>query len=282
MIRSIDEESIHRLCSSQVVVDLATAVKELVENALDAGATMVEIKLRNYGADSIEVSDNGNGISPEDYANIAERHATSKLETYEGLNEVSSYGFRGEALNALCELSENFQVITRRDCDELGAALNFDKLGRLARQIPSPRGKGTTVVVEKLFTPLPVRRAEFVRNIKKHYQKMLRVIQAYALIATKKKIVLTNFASNGVRTGVLATNYCNRLEDNVSLVFGSAFLATLMPLAVEIEGAVKLSGLLSKAGEGVGRGDSERQFIYLDNRPVDLPPLTRMLNEVFR
>jgi DNA mismatch repair protein PMS2 len=129
-IQNIDEESIHRLCSSQVVTDLGTAIKELVENALDAEASIVEIKLRNFGSESIEVCDNGKGISPVDFKNIAEKHATSKLQVFEQINNVKSFGFRGEALNALCELSGRLSVITKRDCDNMGTILEFNRLGR--------------------------------------------------------------------------------------------------------------------------------------------------------
>jgi DNA mismatch repair protein PMS2 len=131
MIRSIDSESIHRICSSQVVIDLAGAIKELVENALDAGATSIEIKLKNSGADSIEVVDNGNGIAPKDYNFIAQKHHTSKITAFEDLDGISSFGFRGEALNALCELSAKFSIITKRSVDKFGCMLSFDNLGRL-------------------------------------------------------------------------------------------------------------------------------------------------------
>lgn len=130
MIRSIDQESIHRICSSQVVVDLATAVKEMVENALDAGATTIEVKLKNFGIDAIEVSDNGSGIPPHDYEGIAQKHHTSKLQAFEDIFRVESFGFRGEALNALCELSDKFFVITKCATDAVGAHLSFDRLGR--------------------------------------------------------------------------------------------------------------------------------------------------------
>ncbi len=130
VIKALDESSIHRLCSSQVVVDLATAVKELVENSLDAGATVIEIKLKEMGIDSIEVSDNASGIDPEDYEGLAMKHHTSKLEKFEDLTSVTSYGFRGEALNALCELSGCFSVTTKRQIDDVGTELSFDRMGR--------------------------------------------------------------------------------------------------------------------------------------------------------
>lgn len=130
MIKSIDTESIHRICSSQVIVDLGSALKELVENSLDAGATSIEIKLRNMGADLIEVSDNAKGIDPVDYDSIAQKHHTSKLRDFEDLEGISSFGFRGEALNALCELSKGFTICTKRAEDSTGKLLKFDKFGR--------------------------------------------------------------------------------------------------------------------------------------------------------
>lgn len=131
IVKPISESTIHQLCSSQVVVDLSTAVKELIENSLDAGATCIELKLKNMGADLIEVVDNGSGIDPSDYSGIAEKHQTSKLRNFEDLVNVASFGFRGEALNALCELSGKFSVSTKRSVDPVGAALSFDRFGRL-------------------------------------------------------------------------------------------------------------------------------------------------------
>lgn len=130
MIRAIDRSSVQKICSGQVVVDLATAVKEMVENSLDSGATLVEVRLSGMGADSIEVSDNGSGIDPSNYPGIAMKHFTSKLQVFEDIYSVSSFGFRGEALNALCELSEKFTVTTRQDSQPTGTQLSFDHNGR--------------------------------------------------------------------------------------------------------------------------------------------------------
>ena len=130
MIRAIDKSSIQKICSGQVVVDLTTAVKEMVENALDSGATSIEVKLKDMGATSIEVSDNGGGIAPSNYAGIAMKHFTSKLQSFEDIYSVSSFGFRGEALNALCELSKSFSVTTKQPTDTVGTLLQFDKNGK--------------------------------------------------------------------------------------------------------------------------------------------------------
>jgi DNA mismatch repair protein PMS2 len=109
---------------------LATAVKELVENALDAGATTIEVKLKEMGMESIEVSDNGVGIEQSNFAELALKHHTSKLSDFSDLGSIASFGFRGEALNALCELSHRFNVTTRQAKDSVGSYLEYGKDGR--------------------------------------------------------------------------------------------------------------------------------------------------------
>ena len=110
-IQAIKDTTIHQIQSGQVIVDLNSVVKELVENSLDAGATSIEIRFKNHGLDSIEVQDNGNGIGPEDYETIALKHYTSKLSTYEDLTQLDTFGFRGEALSSLCALSD-FHILS--------------------------------------------------------------------------------------------------------------------------------------------------------------------------
>ena len=134
IIKQIDRESVTRICSGQVVVDLTTAVKELVENALDAGASTIEVKLWNMGVSSFEVSDNGRGIDRANYGSIALNHTTSKLREFSDLTSVTSFGFRGEALHALCELSGRFSITTKQEEEEVGTALEFAPTGELPDQ----------------------------------------------------------------------------------------------------------------------------------------------------
>jgi DNA mismatch repair protein PMS2 len=93
-LKLLKRQDIYRICSGQSVVDLATAVKELVENAIDANATQIEIKLKEYGKEYIEVSDNGSGIASQTFDTIALKHCTSKIVEFEDIETVSSFGFR--------------------------------------------------------------------------------------------------------------------------------------------------------------------------------------------
>ncbi|CAN0444339.1 unnamed protein product, partial [Phaeothamnion confervicola] len=130
-ISAIDRTSVARICSGQVVTDLATAVKELVENSLDARARHVEVKLRDSGLEMIEVADNGAGVAPEDGSGLALKYHTSKLRSFDDLRSVVSFGFRGEALSSLCELAGSFVVVTRTAGEDVGRRLTYNRSGSL-------------------------------------------------------------------------------------------------------------------------------------------------------
>ncbi|CAK4651596.1 unnamed protein product [Aphanomyces euteiches] len=287
MLRSIPKSDVQKICSGQSVVDLATAVKELVENSLDAGATTIEIKLKEFGQLGFEVSDNGKGISSEDHAAIALKHYTSKIQAFEDLENVSSFGFRGEALSSICQLARSFTVLTRTKDDSIGTLLQYDHGGALVSSTKKARGVGTTVIVEDLFHPLPVRYKDFVKNIKKHYGKTLRVLQGYALISSKVKISCINVTGkNNQRQEVISTQANQTVADNIANVFGSKFLKTLLvvdiPVPLGDDKIGQIAGFVSKVGVGVGRSDNDRQFFFVNGRPVDLLQATKAVNEVWR
>jgi len=130
-MQRIGKQDIQKICSGQSVVDLSTAVKELVENALDANATTIEIKLKEYGQMSFEVSDNGKGIGEEEYEAIVLKHYTSKINAFEDLEKITSFGFRGEALSSICQLASSFSVHTRTENDTIGVLLRYDQSGNI-------------------------------------------------------------------------------------------------------------------------------------------------------
>ncbi|CAK9200952.1 unnamed protein product [Sphagnum troendelagicum] len=284
-IQRIDKAAIHRICSGQVVLDLAAAVKELVENSLDAGATNIEIRLKEYGAVLIEVADNGSGISPDNYQGLTLKYHTSKISEFSDLQSLSSFGFRGEALSSLCALS-NVSVTTRTKEEAIGTRLDYDHSGAITSQQSVARAVGTTVAVAKLFAPLPVRHKEFTRNIRREYGRLLSILQAYALIAKGVRIVCTNQVGKSGRSTVIQTQGSGSVKDNVITVFGIKTAACLEPLelsAMDVGGqSVKVEGFVSKPGAGCGRASGDRQFFYVNGRPVDLPKISRLLNELYR
>jgi DNA mismatch repair protein PMS2 len=115
------------------------------------------------GSELISVTDNGAGISPDNYSAVGLKHCTSKIGEFDDLNSLNSFGFRGEALNALCELSGNVNISTKQNLEEIGSQLLFNRRGVLVNTLPAVRSVGTTVNIEQLFLNLPVRRQEFLR-----------------------------------------------------------------------------------------------------------------------
>ncbi|XP_021164897.2 mismatch repair endonuclease PMS2 isoform X1 [Fundulus heteroclitus] len=296
-IRAIDKHSVHQICSGQVVLSLATAVKELVENSVDAGATSVDVKLKECGAEQIEVSDNGRGVEEANFEGLTLKHHTSKLKDFSDLIHVETFGFRGEALSSLCALSD-LSVVTCHGSSQVGTKLVFDHKGHLVQRSPCPRQPGTTVTLQQLFHTLPVRYKEFQRNIKKEYAKMLHVLQAYCIISTGVRITCSNQNGQGKRSTVLSTSGSQSMRDNIGAIFGPKQLQSLLPFQqvspaenIMEEYGLKdgdlskplfsITGFVSTGDHGVGRSVSDRQFFFINSRPCDPIKVSKLVNEVY-
>nr|XP_054970942.1 mismatch repair endonuclease PMS2 isoform X3 [Pan paniscus] len=240
-IKPIDRKSVHQICSGQVVLSLSTAVKELVENSLDAGATNIDLKLKDYGVDLIEVSDNGCGVEEENFEGLTLKHHTSKIQEFADLTQVETFGFRGEALSSLCALSD-VTISTCHASAKVGTRLMFDHNGKIIQKTPYPRPRGTTVSVQQLFSTLPVRHKEFQRNIKK-LQSLIPFVQLPP-------------------------------SDSVCEEYGLSCSDALHNLFY-------ISGFISQCTHGVGRSSTDRQFFFINRRPCDPAKVCRLVNEVY-
>ncbi|KAH8111577.1 hypothetical protein DFH11DRAFT_1512880 [Phellopilus nigrolimitatus] len=309
MIKSIERSSVHRITSGQVLIDLQTAVKELVENSLDAGATSIEVKFKDFGLKSFEVSDNGSGIAPEDYDNVAMKHCTSKLSTFEDLTTVRTFGFRGEALSSLCALSERVTIATATTKEApMGTILEFDRIGKVkSRSGKVARSRGTTLSVEGLFIPLPVRRKEFERNSKREFGKALSLLSAYALVPCTKenkgvRLAVVHLQGSGRKSDQIRTDGKPSLRSSISSLWGPKQLECLaeLNLAMEVvpekivlrrqgnldhDGSstkIQVHGLISKFSPGNGRTGPDRQFFFINGRPCSPAKIQKAFNEVYR
>ncbi|XP_068662759.1 DNA mismatch repair protein PMS1 isoform X2 [Aristolochia californica] len=280
-IKLINKGVAHRICSGQVILDLSSAIKELVENSLDAGATSIEITLKEHGEESFKVTDNGFGISPNNFQVLALKHHTSKITNFSDLQSLATYGFRGEALSSLCALG-NLSIETRTKNEPTGTHLTFSHSGSVTSERKIARQVGTTVTVEKLFSTLPVRSKEFNRNIRREYGKLISLLNAYAIIAKGVRLLCTNSTGKNVRTVVLKTQGNGSIKDNIITVFGMNTFACLEPLNISISECCGVEGFLSRSGNGSGRNSGDRQFFYVNGRPVDMPKVSKLLNELYK
>ncbi|VDN57583.1 unnamed protein product [Dracunculus medinensis] len=299
-IRIISSDVRHRICAGQIVITLSGACKELIENALDANATVIEIRIKSFGVISLEVIDNGSGIHSFDFDSLCKPHATSKLSSLSDFNRLVTLGFRGEALNALCALSSVI-IITRHALEKVGTKLVFDGnlkfifCGQFFFKI------GTTVIINNLFETLPVRRKELERSGKKEFTKLLYAIQSFALCRNDVRFLVNN-DNNGKHFQILVTpGEKASITDVMISMFGvrvnkSSLLEIVRRVPDEsifsLYGVsekqchtidiIKIHGFISSCMHGQGRSSTDRQFVYFNKRPVDYPKLCKIANEVYQ
>ncbi|POS87904.1 hypothetical protein EPUL_000250 [Erysiphe pulchra] len=300
-IKAIEGQAVHQIQSGQVIVDLCSVVKELVENCLDAGATSIDVRFKNQGLDAIEVQDNGSGISPHNYETIALKHHTSKLSKYSDLLTLKSFGFRGEALSSLCALSQVSIVTCLPGDAPKGAKLEFETSGKLKETSIVPAQKGTTVSIRYIFGNLPVRRRELVRNIKREWSKVTSVLSQYVCIQVGVKFSVSQQGEKDKRTIVFSTKGNQSFKDNIINVFGAKMLTNLVPLdldlgsemqdslskgqnmnGIEITKKIRIIGHISRPNIGEGRQVPERKMFFVNSRPCNLPQIAKVFNDVFK
>ncbi|KAK4157251.1 hypothetical protein C8A00DRAFT_29815 [Chaetomidium leptoderma] len=300
-IKAIESSAVHQIQSGQVIVDLCSVAKELVENSVDAGATAVEVRFKNQGLDSIEVQDNGSGIAPNNYETIALKHYTSKLSSYDDLSELQTFGFRGEALSSLCALSR-FSVVTCTQQEAPRATrLEFETSGKLKSTSVVSGQRGTTVIIEDLFRNLPVRRRELERNIKREWGKVINLLNQYACVQTGVKFTVSQQPTKGKRMILFSTKGNPTTRENIINVFGVKTMSALISMDLKLaltpttgplnkgkaraEGSateVRVLGHVSRPTHGEGRQTPDRQMLYVNGRPCGLPQFAKVFNEVYR
>ncbi|KAL3461608.1 hypothetical protein BJX64DRAFT_289220 [Aspergillus heterothallicus] len=295
-IKAIEARSVHQIQSGQVIVDLCSVAKELVENSLDAGATSIEVRFRNNGLDLIEVQDNGDGISPENYENVALKHYTSKLSSFDDLLRLQTFGFRGEALSSLCALSDFHITTAQANQAPRATRLEFEQSGKLKKTQVVAGQKGTTASVEGLFKKLPVRRRELEKNVKREYGKVLNLLHAYACVSTGVRFSVKNMVAKKSAV-VFTTNGNQTTKENIANVYGAKTLLALIPLDLELEfepsaagrrttgddvNRIQVRGHVSKPVVGEGRQTPDRQMFFVNSRPCALPQIAKAFNEVYK
>ncbi|KAJ0178403.1 hypothetical protein K1T71_006226 [Dendrolimus kikuchii] len=264
-IKPINTETVHKICSGQVVLSLAVAVKELVENALDAGATNIDIRLKNYGVDLIEVSDNGTGVTEDNLVALTQKYHTSKLSDYSDLLGVTSFGFRGEALSSLCALA-NLIITTRHKTSEYATKIEYDYKGSITKKTPCSRQIGTTVSLTNLFHSLPVRLKEFHKNVKREFNKMTQLLYAYCLISAGVKITCSNSTTSNSKSVIVATQGSISYKDNIAAIFGLKQLQSILEIKPEYVPNIKENIFKGLSGEIETTDNS----VHIEDVEIDL------------
>lgn len=221
-IHVLPPEVAHRIAAGEVIERPASAVKELVENSLDAGASRVEIEIEGGGVNMIRVRDDGSGMSPGDAERAVAEHATSKIETADDLARVISLGFRGEALHAMSSVSSMTLTTRERGC-RTGTRLRVFA-GEIAEAVTDGRAPGTTVEARDLFLNLPVRRG-FLGTVRAEANAVTSVVQSLSLSRPE-----VGFYLRSDNRKALALPATVDLRERLSQVHGLPLARSLIPL----------------------------------------------------
>ena len=259
------------IAAGEVVERPASVVKELVENAIDAGASAVVVELRRGGMGLIRVTDDGCGIAPDQLATAFLRHATSKLRTPEDLGKIGTLGFRGEALAAISAVSR-IDIRTRRREDATGSALHLEGgVPGDAEAVGAP--EGTTILVRDLFYNTPAR----LKFMKKDSAETAAVSGLMQHLALSHPDVSFKFLKDGAEA--LHTPGDGRLDSAIYAALGRDFARSLLPVKGQGEGT-EVSGFITQPLQG--RGSRSMQVFFVNGRFIKSQLLTAALEEGYR
>jgi DNA mismatch repair protein MutL len=259
-----------QIAAGEVVERPSSVVKELIENALDAEATSIDLAVEDGGRQLIRVSDDGCGMSRDDAVLSLERHATSKIRTAHDLVGVRSFGFRGEALAAICSVS-HLELETAPD-DGAGTLVRAAG-GSLLEVAEAARRRGTTIKVSRLFYNAPAR-LKFLRGPRSEWRAILDVVGAMALTRRDVRVSLSHDGKP-----ILTLPAASRLRDRLAAIYGAAFAARMLD-ADDVSGTTHVVGLVERPAD-VGTA-TRRVFISVNQRAVRDQGLVRAAETAYR
>ncbi len=257
LINVLPKQVAELIAAGEVVERPSSVIKELVENSIDAGSTLITVEIKNGGVTFMRVTDNGCGIAREDVTVAFKRHATSKVSTADDLNSIATLGFRGEALAAISSVSR-IDMLTKRKSDEFGTAYSSEGGSEISVQ-DAGCPDGTTIIVRDLFFNTPAR----MKFLKKDVAEGNSVGAILDHIALSHPEISVRFIRDGKQ--VFATPGDGKLMSAVYQVCGRDFASTLIPVEGELQG-IKVSGFTCKPT--ACRPKRNAQFVFLNGRYV--------------
>ncbi len=260
LIKKLPNQLIDQIAAGEVVERPASVVKELVENALDAGATVIDIDVQTGGKKRIKVTDNGSGITQEDLSMALQRHATSKIQSLDDLKSLLSMGFRGEALPSIASVSR-FELISRHKDAAMAYQINAHG-GEVEGPIPAAHPVGTTIIVSDLFFNTPARR-RFLKTDKTEY---LRIDDLIKRVSLSRFDVTFRLSHNGKMIRNAQGGNSEILKhQRINQLCGKDFIENAIFIEQQ-RGNLKMSGWVAKPSWN--RAQPDRQFFYINNRMI--------------
>ncbi|MBM4164403.1 MAG: DNA mismatch repair endonuclease MutL [Lentisphaerae bacterium] len=269
-IRMLPEQVANKIAAGEVVERPASVVKELVENAIDAGARRIEVHVAAGGRKLVEVRDDGCGMGRDDALMSIERQATSKIRDVDDIERISTLGFRGEAIPAIASVS---RFILKTCAAGAGEGTELTVIGGRLQDVKAAGfPQGTTVEVRDLFFNVPARR-KFLRAYQTEQAHIRTVFTLHALAHPEIGMALQSDGRDVVRLAPEST-----LEDRIRELFGAEFLTGLRPVSRELSG-VAVTGFVGLPA--LTRSDRSDQYVFINGRPATAPVIAYALREAY-
>lgn len=269
IIHLLPDSVANQIAAGEVVDRPASVVKELVENAIDAGATKVQVFIRDAGRTLIQVIDNGKGMSETDARMAFERHATSKISTAQDLYNLHTMGFRGEALASIAAVAQ-VELKTRRPDDEVGISLQIEA-SKVIEQRPVACEVGSNFAVRNLFFNLPARR-HFLKSDTTEFSHVLTVFNRIALVYPSLAFSLAH------NDTLLFNLRSGSLLQRVSDLFGSKVRSSLLPVHAETS-LVTIDGFIGRPETATKRGGN--QYFFVNGRYMWHPSFHKAILQAY-
>ncbi len=270
-VRLLDTNTANQIAAGEVVEKPASVVKELVENALDAGADKIEVTIFAGGTEYIRVTDNGCGMSEADAKMAVLRHATSKLTKAEDLLSLNTLGFRGEALPSIASVS-NFTLLTRPESEEFATSVHIDG-GENTEVTTSGGSTGTTVIVENLFFNVPARR-KFLKTVSTEGRYISELLTRLALSRPDVRFKLVNNDKE-----VLSTPGDGDLEHAIRALYGKNVAENLLEVSLN-DPKVRVSGFIGKPT--LLKGTRQWQTFFVNGRCIGSKMLSKAMDHAYQ
>ncbi|MBQ7064362.1 MAG: DNA mismatch repair endonuclease MutL [Firmicutes bacterium] len=269
-IQVLDSATVNKIAAGEVIERPASIVKELVENAIDAGASQITVEVRDGGISYIRVSDNGSGIGADDVRNAFLRHSTSKIRSAEDLDLITSLGFRGEALASIAAVSR-VELVTKTPEALVGTRYIIEGgTERLMEEVAAV--PGTTIKVEELFFNTPARR-KFLKKPNAEAAAVTELMQRFTLGHPEISFQYIRGTSR-----VLHTPGDYQLRNSVFAVYGKEVLGELLP--VDYEGAIRITGFISSPQ--MTRANRGYQHFFINGRMIKSRLIEKILEECYK
>ncbi|XP_039295912.1 DNA mismatch repair protein Mlh1 isoform X1 [Nilaparvata lugens] len=273
-IRKLDETLVNRIAAGEVIQRPANAIKELLENSLDAKSTNIQITVKSGGLKMLQIQDDGCGIRKDDLGIVCERFTTSKLTQFEDLSSISTFGFRGEALASISHVA-HLTITTKTSNDQCAYKAMYED-GRLkAPPKPCAGNQGTQILAEDLFYNVSTRR-KALKNPSEEHSRIADVVSRYAIHNPHVGFSLKKHGENlaEIRTKANSTHV-----DNIKCIFGNSVSRELLEVECVEEGLkFKLHGFISNANYSTKK---QIFLLFINHRLVDSTGLRRALDSVY-